>query len=234
MQQATLPAVEQAPMPATPDPMQMLAIMVERGDDLDKLERMMDLSERFQANQAKQAYVSAMADFRSRCPAIVKTRDGHNSKFAGLAESIEQIKALMSECGLSHSWSQSQDTQMLTVTCTVTHVMGHSESTSLSAGADMSGNKNPIQGLGSADSYLKRYTLFAILGLAAAEDDTDGNVEAAAVPDEAFMELRAAQNEEQLRIVFEKLWKTYPDKANRALLAKAKDERKAELAEVSE
>jgi len=52
--------------------------------------------------------------------------------------------------------------------------MGHSESTSIIGTADTSGGKNSIQGIGSAITYLQRYSLFSILGLAASESDDDG------------------------------------------------------------
>jgi uncharacterized protein (DUF3820 family) len=52
--------------------------------------------------------------------------------------------------------------------------MGHSESTTLSAAKDGSGNKNDIQARGSAATYLQRYTLIGALGLTTANEDVDG------------------------------------------------------------
>jgi len=40
---------------------------------------------------------------------------------------------------------------------------------------DTSGSKNSIQAVGSTVSYLQRYTLYSILGLASKDADTDGN-----------------------------------------------------------
>jgi hypothetical protein len=57
------------------------------------------------------------------------------------------------------------------VTCIIAHSAGYSEENSLSAPFDPSGNKNPLQAIGSAQTYLQRYTLKAALGLAAAKDD---------------------------------------------------------------
>jgi hypothetical protein len=59
----------------------------------------------------------------------------------------------------------------VTVSCIISHRAGHSEENSLSARHDTSGNKNPIQALGSAVTYLQRYTLKAAVGVAAAADD---------------------------------------------------------------
>lgn len=158
----------------TTTPAQLLTIAVEQNADLDKLEKLMALQERWEANEAKKAYVAAMSEFRAKAPALDRTRPGHNIKYAGLAESIEQIKMLLSDCGLSHSWRTAQDNDRITVTCCVTHIQGHQECTSLSGEPDSSGSKNKIQAVGSTVSYLERYTLWAILGLASKEMDDDG------------------------------------------------------------
>jgi hypothetical protein len=61
---------------------------------------------------------------------------------------------------------------VVTVICVIGHADGYSEEASkLSAAPDTSGSKNPIQSIGSAVTYLERYTLRAALGLAAAKDD---------------------------------------------------------------
>lgn len=159
-------------LPVTPAA--MLQIAVEQGADLDKLEKLMELQERWDAKQAKMAYVSALAKFKSSCPAIQKTKKGHNCQYSGLAESIEIIKPSMSENGLSHSWNTEQNESMIKVTCIITHEEGHQESTSLRSTPETSGSKNSIQSIGSAVSYLERYTLFAILGLASTDQDNDG------------------------------------------------------------
>ncbi|MCG7932321.1 MAG: ERF family protein [Candidatus Thiodiazotropha lotti] len=155
-------------------PAGMLQIAVEKGADLDKLEKLMELQERWEKNEAKKAYTDAMSKFRSECPTILKTRQAHNSTYAGLAETISQIKGLLAKNGLSHSWRTEQGDKTITVTCCITHSEGHSECTSLSAGADSSGSKNSIQAIGSTVTYLERYTLVAILGLASSDQDDDG------------------------------------------------------------
>lgn len=160
---------------STVTPMDMLQTAIEKGADLDQLEKFMSLAERWQDNEAKKAYIEAMNKFREECPVIERTRKAHNSSYAGLAETIEEIKSLLSDCGLSHSWKTSQENGETTVTCCVTHVKGHQECTSLTAANDKTGSKNDIQAMGSTVSYLQRYTLFSILGIASKEMDNDGN-----------------------------------------------------------
>ena len=161
----------QAPTPAT-----LLQMAVEQGADLDRLERLMDLQAKWEESEARKAFTIAMTAFRSECPAIDKNAKGHNSKYATLAHTIELIKAPMSDHGLSHRWETNQQPNgLITVTCFVTHSLGCKESTTLTAGCDSSGSKNAIQAIGSTISYLQRYTLFAILGLASGEQDDDGH-----------------------------------------------------------
>lgn len=57
------------------------------------------------------------------------------------------------------------------MTCKITHIQGHSEETTLLAQPDASGSKNAIQAMGSTITYLERYTLLALTGLATHEDD---------------------------------------------------------------
>jgi len=164
-------------------PMSLVQMAVEQNADLDKLERLMVMQEKWEANEARKAYNKAIAKFRSECPTIEKNKEvdytGQKGrthyKHADLAGALSQIQPLMSECGLSHSWKSTQSEGLMTITCTITHVMGHSESTTMSGPYDPSGGKNSIQAIGSATTYLQRYSLFSILGLAAAENDDDGN-----------------------------------------------------------
>ena len=155
-------------------PLQMVQAAMERGMDAETIGKFMDLADRHEAKQAKRAFDQAMSTFRSQCPTIEKTAKGHNSKYAKLDKTIEQIKGLMAECGLSHSWRIDQADGQISVTCVVSHIDGHSEQTSLSSAPDDGGKMNSIQRIGSAVSYLQRYTLFAILGLASGDQDDDG------------------------------------------------------------
>jgi len=140
-----------------------------------ELLQFMELQERFEANEARKAFVMAMSKFRADCPTILKTESAHNSKYASIAKTLGQIKQIMSDNGLSHSWRTNQEGANITVTCVLTHSQGHSESTSLTAAPDTSGSKNAIQAIGSTVKYLERYTLEACLGLASSEEgDDDG------------------------------------------------------------
>jgi len=160
---------------------QIMALAIEKGD-LDKVEKMMELQERFEKNEARKAYVVAMAAFKANPPQIDK--DSHvkfstskgvtEYRHATLANVTEKINKALSENGLSAAWETVQDEKGIAVTCKITHIMGHSESTTLKAAGDESGGKNRIQGIGSTVTYLQRYTILSLTGLATAEMDDDG------------------------------------------------------------
>lgn len=158
-------------------PAEMIKLAVSGGADLEKFEKLLTLQERWEANEARKAYHRAMSEFKANPPKIEKDRTVAygNTKYnhATLANVTEKINAELSKHGLSASWDVKQN-GAVSVTCRITHVQGHSEETTISAPADNSGSKNQIQAIGSAITYLQRYSLLALTGLAAADQDDDG------------------------------------------------------------
>ena len=161
-------------------PLSMLEKAVTSGADVAVLERLMALSERWQANQAQRAFAEALSAARGDLPAIVKTKTVDftskggrtNYRYEDLADVIEQISPVLSRHGLSFRWRTDSETPgFVKVTCILSHRDGHSEETALSGPYDTSGNKNAIQAVGSVVTYLQRYTLKASMGIAAGADD---------------------------------------------------------------
>lgn len=169
---------------AATTPMEMLSLAVERGAGIDVLSKLMDLQERWDRNKARKAFDGAMAAARAEIPVVTKNRKVDfvgktgvrtNYEFEDLAGIAKAVDPVLARHGLSYRYRvTSPANEPVTVTCIVSHRDGHSEENTLSAGRDDSGNKNSIQAVGSAITYLQRYTLKASLGLAAAHDD-DGN-----------------------------------------------------------
>ena len=164
-------------------PAALMMVAIEKNLDLDKVEKAMALQERWEANEARKAYHDAMAGFKAEPPEIEKDRHVKfqtakgttEYRHASLANVTAKINAALSVHGLSAGWKVAQADKQITVTCTITHRLGHSESTSLSGSPDDSGSKNPIQAVGSTISYLERYTLLALTGLATHDMDDDSN-----------------------------------------------------------
>jgi len=152
-------------------PMDMLNRAVSSGADLDMIEKLMNLQERWEAGNARKAFEHALAAAKGEIPIVIRNATGHNDKkyadFAAIAKTIDPI---LGKHGLSYRFKTLQTEKTITVTC-VLFGHGHSEETALTAGADTSGNKNAIQAIGSTLTYLQRYSLVQMLGLAAAKDD---------------------------------------------------------------
>jgi len=159
-------------------PAEMIRIAIDGKADLDKLEKLLALQERWEANEAKKAYVKAMAAFKADPPKILKDKKVAfkevNYSHASLGNVSSEINSALSQHGLSATWKTRQTDKMICVTCKITHVQGYSEETELCAGADATGSKNSIQAIGSTVTYLERYTILSLTGLATHDGDDDG------------------------------------------------------------
>ncbi|HYE70639.1 MAG TPA: ERF family protein [Aquabacterium sp.] len=182
----TLPAqIQQERSPG----MALLQVAASRGAPPEELEKWMALHERWEANEARKAYMEAMAAFKSVSLRIEKDRlvrikhkigDGVTEyRHASLAAVVDAAVARMGEFGLSHKWEPTQSDGGVSVKCVITHKLGHSESVTLAGPRDDSGSKNTLQQIASTITYLERYTLMAILGLAAKEMDDDARTSGA-------------------------------------------------------
>lgn len=192
---------------ASPD--SLLALAVQRGADLDQLERLMALKERHDANEARKAYVAALAAFKAEPIDLRKSKavgyettggDFVGYKHATLADVVDAVVPAMAKHGLSHAWSVKQEGAAITVACTLTHALGHSESVQMTAAPDNSGKKNAIQQVASSVTYLQRYTLQAITGVAAKDvTDDDGAGSEGGAEDDGVSEATLHDWEEAIR-----------------------------------
>lgn len=176
---------------AQPTPAGMLQLAIEKGASIEQLELLMDLQERLEANEARKAFVKAMAEFKASPPIVRRSRqvsyerrDGSITSYyhAPLEEVCSAAIPGLSKVGISHRWENSQQDGLITVSCILTHVMGHSERTTLSAAPDSSDGKNPVQAIASTINYLQRYTMLGAIGLAAEGMDDDA-VKAGSAPE---------------------------------------------------
>lgn len=166
---------------ANPTPTQLLQLAVQQNLDVDKLERLMQLQERFEANNARKFFFEALAQFQAAVPVIKKNRQADYGQgktkyqYATLDTIIQQIQEHLKNCGLTYRWEVGENEKQVTVTCIITHVAGHFEKTVMTANDDTSGSKNSIQARGSTVTYLQRYTLIGALGLGTTQDDVDAH-----------------------------------------------------------
>lgn len=173
---------EQAPAPMSETA--ALISMIERAAvnpavDVEKFARLLELREKAEASFARKAFNNAVALAKGEIGPIVKdkavdftTQKGRtNYKYEGFDTIARAVDPILNAHGLSYRFRASQDGNKVAVTCILAHRDGYCEETTLSVAEDHSGNKNAIQAIGSAATYLQRYTLKLALGLAASLDD---------------------------------------------------------------
>lgn len=205
-------------------PMDMLGLAVQRGASVDELDKLWEIAEKVRKQQAQQAFVTAMTRFKQNAPTIEKTRKakvdsrkgpdaGYAYKYANLADVCNAVIKALSDVGISHDWTHCKKGPQIAVTCTLTHELGHSKSTELEAGLDDTGGKNNLQGLGSTVSYLERYTLLGVCGLAV-DDEMDNDGAGAGQHDDAPADkpasqllTNARQSADKGRDAFAEFWK---------------------------
>lgn len=173
-------------IPATPDSIgntdvispfdRLIQAATDPNVDVDKMERLLGIAERWKAQEAKAAYARALAVMQPHLPDVRKRGDAAGRYRYALWEDIQDsLRPVLAEHGFSLSFRTAPlGDKAVTVTAVLLHEDGHSESTDLPVAFDTSGNKNPVQAMGSAVSYGKRYTCQALLNLTARGEDDDG------------------------------------------------------------
>lgn len=151
--------------------------------NLEQLQQLLAMNERWEMNKAKAEFREAMAEFKKNPPEIIKSRTAEIRKegrllgtyaFADLDAISTAITDGLAKVGITHSFRMSQAEGLISVTCILSKGMYSEDGVTLTAGADTSGAKNAIQAIGSSVSYLEKYTLLAASGMSAGLPDDDG------------------------------------------------------------
>lgn len=161
-------------------PMVSLAMSNPGSLDPAAMRELLQLQREWEAGEAKRAFDADKINLMSEMPTVI-TKDntvyyGKKIAFrnASLPHILREVEPFLAKHNFSKSWISSNDKGMVTVSCRLTHALGHFEETTLSAPPDGSGSKNPVQAVGSTVEYLKRYTLNCLLGITT-EDEIDAD-----------------------------------------------------------
>lgn len=170
---------DQAPAEFVADPMVAMIERVAMSPDVpvDRLSALMDMRERQMAKEAEQQFNRAFAAAMAEMPNVPRSgKNKHlNTSYSTLDDLIKTVRPVLSRHGLSMNWQTSIDGPTINVTASVRHEAGHTISTTLSGPRDTGKQMNALQGGGSTETYLKRYSGFGILGLSSGdENDDDG------------------------------------------------------------
>lgn len=172
----------QAMQVVDPNPLAMLASALQQGHDVEKLGALMDLAERYEANQARKEYAAAMSKFQGTCPAIVQkdtatvtmsSGGAYSYSYADLDTIMATIRPTLKKCGLSVTYDTkiAEDGASITSYCHVMHKDGHVEVRTFQCPVDNLAKMNDSQKMGSANAYASRYNVCNALGLTSGEDD---------------------------------------------------------------
>jgi len=162
----------------------ILMAAVEKGSNVETLERLVALKERYDKQIAERSFNEAMSKFQSSCPVIGKKTEAKDAtsgkvyfKYAALEDVIPLIQKPLAESELSYSFDgEFTEDNKVKIICTVKHILGHSRTATFMAPVDPGTQRmNSIQKVNSSVSYGRRISLFMALGLVAAGEDDDGN-----------------------------------------------------------
>lgn len=184
------------PAGATPvalAPVSQMMVFIERAlsnprMSVDKMREAFELQKDFMAMHAEIQFNEAMARLQPKLPFIDKKGrisfedskgNQRNTPFARFEDIEEAIRPLYTTEGFSTSYDIESiaiqgSAPMMIVVLTIAHSLGHKRQfRSPPMPADNSGKKNPIQALGSTQSYGKRYCLTNGFGIVVKGEDDD-------------------------------------------------------------
>ena len=157
--------------------------------DIHSLRELILLKKQWDADQAKKAYIEAMAQFQKECPIIIKSKSGGVTKTGVVAYKFapidiilttknkngESVKALISKHGFSYTFNTPITTDKgIKICMKITHNIGHSELSELEMPfVEKTGVMSPPQVIASTMSYAKRYAFMNGFGILTGDEDND-------------------------------------------------------------
>ncbi len=159
------------------NPLVLIQSAIERGVDPDRLGKLMDLAERWEANRAATAFAAAVARFQSLCPVVFKGRkagkegDGLKYSFASYDDVMAEAGPVLAQCGLAVSYTTQPAAAGLEITCRVSLGI-HTQETRLTIPIPQM-KVNDTQKFGAAMSYAKRFAICAALNIVVTDEDDD-------------------------------------------------------------
>ena len=180
-------------------PAEMIKQAVAGGADLDKLEKLLQLQEKWEANQARKAFAASFAEAQKNILSVTKTKTNSqtHSKYADLGDVIESSKPIYTAEGFSVIFYEG-DTPLaehIRIYADVLHGMGHKETYHYDVpmdGKGIRGNENmtKIHAKASSTAYGRRYLMCMIWNIPT--QDNDGNsVDVETINEKQLAHLRA-------------------------------------------
>ncbi|MGC1888044.1 MAG: ERF family protein [Stellaceae bacterium] len=189
--------VEQLAAPSSDSAAAVLALVekvaLDPRADAAKLERIIASYERLKAKEAELAFNAAKGRILKKLagikivknrPALYEIEKGRPQKgsyeafkYAPLEEIDKYLRPLLLEEEMDLSYSdETGEHGWILIRGRLKHLpRGHFEDSFMPAPLDISGGKSSVQGVGSTNSYLRRYIACNIFNIVVVGDDDDGN-----------------------------------------------------------
>ena len=165
------------PITPTTTLIDLLRAAVDKGADVATLERLAKLYEAAELGQKKAEFNNALAAAKAELRPVIKDQEiglnsGKSIKYESMAAIAAVIDPVLGQHGLFAIFPDAtvppdkREANRIYVTCRLSHRNGYSIEKTLDGPPDVGQNRNAVQAMGSTMTYLQRYALRAILGLA--------------------------------------------------------------------
>src|ERR1700730_7980641 len=169
-------------------------VALDPGADVEKLDRIVAMYERVKAKEAELAFNAAKGRIlkklagiklvKNRPAALYEIEKGKSQKgsyrafkYAPLEEIDKHLRPLLLEEEMDLSYTdEPREHGWILIRGRLKHLpCGHFEDSFMPGPLDTSGGKSTVQGVGSTNSYLRRYIACNIFNIVVVGDDDDGN-----------------------------------------------------------
>ncbi len=167
-----------------PDPLVMIQTAIEKGMDIDKLERLFELQRQHSKDMAEIAAGEAIRSFQAACPVVEKRREVHKKpkadgsqgdllyRFADFDDVMDVAQPIMTRFGISANFSSRMDGKNLLVTCSI-QVGTWTKDFSFPVPIPEILNANEAQKMGGALKYGMRSALVGALSIRVRGEDNN-------------------------------------------------------------
>jgi len=153
------------------------------------VEKLVDLKLKVDRIDAEKEFNKALAEFQQDCPQIQKTKKSKDRAsndgtkfgfmFAPLDVVERTVRPHLQSRGFSYYWTGRVYIEggklLREETCYLLHKNGHKTSSTSTVPLEGDvGKMNDMQKFGTGETYAKRYSLVAVLGIPTTDEDTDG------------------------------------------------------------
>ena len=173
----------EAPPAVNPTPAQMLQTALERGMDAQMIKELMDMKYRWESDEARKAYASAMVRAQASAKKVVAKayNDQTKSKYADIGAVADAVVPALSEQGIALSFYEGETPKEghVRVCCDITHELGHVVTRHIDMPIVTTGTGGKtmmtlIHATGSAMTYGRRYLTLMIANVKVGDDDGQG------------------------------------------------------------